>query len=491
MAKRSPIPDNGPPTSAQLAREFNLEDKGRENGRNGEPGLAQTGLDEVEIKVDGHCAKVLDTLRREYGKNVRIQEEKMYDWCLDGSDVVVSGKGIAIRDTDTKACLELKELVQEETPALQRLQREAQEAIGDMDTFKKNNGLERAADIPDRRIVSWCILILAFMIEVFVNGFFFATRVAGGFLEGFGQALLISFFNVGIVGLLAAIVIRYSRHYRDLPRMAGYIGILVVTVLVVVGNLFAAHYRDALPYDYPPEPSEMATAADLEGTVASCWRGDTADVANAEALCLLTTRWFSLEGFMSYMLMVFGIGFCAVGAWKWGSMDDPYPGYGKRERKRRKTEQELIQYRKQLLKVLTDRWTKLDDKQRVVFDEPLEQRKHTDTAIKERGRLHADFVGDFESLRASCQGAIEIYRTANRQARQDNQPVPSHWTETWRGPDWPHPGELTSLSICSEEKAVKRAQLERAALDKRLKNLSKCYERCKDDVDAMTRLRNA
>ncbi len=412
----------------------------------------------------------------------------MHDWCLDDKDIMGS---ISISDMDTKACQDLKELVVEQTPALQSLQRDAQGAIEDIKKFKKNNELERDADIPDKRVVSVCILILTFLIEVFVNGFFFSGQVEGGFVEGFGQALLISVFNVGIVGLLAAIVIRYSRHCRDLPRMAGYLGIVFVAVFVVLGNLFAAHYRDALPYDYPPEPPANATPAQLAGSVASCWGGDTADVANEEALCLLTTRWFILEGFMSYMLMVFGIGFCAVGAWKWGSLDDPYPGYGKRERKRRKTAQELDEYRIQILKILHDKSIAWENQQRNVSYNPHDQRKNTDNAIKEQARLHADFIRDFKNLRKNCQGAIEIYRMANKEARQDNQTIPSYWQEAWQGPDWAAPDELTSRSICSKEKAEKHAELVHIALGKRLRNINICYNKCTTDVESIARVKNA
>ena len=50
------------------------------------------------------------------------------------------------------------------------------------------------------------------------------------------------------------------------------------------------------------------------------------------------------------MLLLIGLAMCAAAAMDWYKTDDPYPGYGKRERRRRKTEDRLLeQDRRELL----------------------------------------------------------------------------------------------------------------------------------------------
>ena len=64
-----------------------------------------------------------------------------------------------------------------------------------------------------------------------------------------------------------------------------------------------------------------------------------------------------LGGFYSYMLLLVGLAMCAAAAMDWFKTDDPYPGYGKRERHRRKTEERLEQDRRELWATSTNSTT--------------------------------------------------------------------------------------------------------------------------------------
>ena len=196
--------------------------------------------------------------------------------------------------------------------------------------LSRKHQLERTPTIPDSLWKSSGLVAIAIFVETVLNGFFFGANMAGGVSGGVFLAALISAVNVIGFGFLGAATYRQIAHRADLRKLAGILGLVVVIVAALCFNFAVAHYRDALPPDYPPEPETVsAEATEAERQIAACWRGDSDIEASQEALCLFTTRMYRLDGFMSYLLLLIGLIACAIGAWEGSRMTDPYPGYGK------------------------------------------------------------------------------------------------------------------------------------------------------------------
>lgn len=324
-------------------------------------------------------------------------------------------------------------------------------------------------------------------------------------------------------------------------------GLGVVVVVAVFWNLFVAHYREALPYDYPPAPDTLLVAqagmtlpavsqspgADppveqspalqspagqspagqspagpapvtpsavagsptagspttqtpqADSLPETCWRGPDESDADQEALCLFRASPFGLGGFYSYMLLLIGLAMCAAAAMDWFKTDDPYPGYGKRERHRRKTEERLEQDRRELLADLNELHDDAARKLRNDFRDPVQARQ---LALSDYTKLHArhtDLWGFARDLAKSCSGALDIYRNANREAR--STPEPQVWHTPWVA-DWDLPEPPDSSSLMSEAEAEERSRQKHAVLEERERQLRDVHDECCELVNEFTRL---
>ena len=487
------------PTASSLVERFRLKQRGRERGQDGQPHTSQPTLDNIEMEVVGYCDDLYAKQRNEYHQHRSALEERMRPPPSDhGADPLVEN-----------TCKEMRDAVAEERPDMAGLAREAQHAVGEVNRFKRDEGRKADADYPASRVWLWGILVALVLGETLVNGLFFGANVEGGLLAGMTYAVLISVVNVAALGWMLATMVRQI-HHRDPRRKVGGLAVLTtVAVVAVFWNLFVAHYREALPPDYPPPPDTtlVAQSAAAQTPVAqtpvvaprtqppqadsvppTCWRGPDESHADQEALCLFRASPIGLNGFYSYMLLLIGLAMCAAAAMDWFKTDDPYPGYGKRERHRKKTEERLLEDRRELLGHLNELHDEAARKLRNDFRDPVEARQ---LALSDYGKLHArhtDLCGYARDLEKSCARALGIYRTANREAREARStPEPQVWQTAWAA-DWDLPEAPNRADLMSEAEAEQRSRQMHAALEQREQKLRDCHDECRELVNEITKL---
>ena len=465
------------PTAASLVERFRLKERGRERGQDGQPHPSQPTLDNVEMEVVGYCDDLYAKRRNEYHRHRSALEERMQPSPSErGADPLVEN-----------TCKEMKDAVAEERPDLAGLAREAQHAVGEVNRFKRDEGRNADADFPESRGWYWGVLLALVVVETLVNGLFFGANVEGGLLAGTSYAVLISVVNVGVLGWVLAAVVRQIHHRDPRRRIGGLAAFATVVGVAVFWNLFVAHYREALPPDYPPAPDTtlVAQAPATDSIPEPCWRGPDETHADQEALCLFRASPFGLNGFYSYMLLLIGLAMCAAAAIDWFKTDDPYPGYGKRERHRRKTEERLLDDRRELLGDLNELHDEAAARLRNDFRDPVEARR---LALSDYNKLHArhtELCGFARDLEKSCSGALGIYRTANREARSNDPP--QIWQESWAADrDLPEPPRKSDLM--SEAEAEQRSRQMHAALEEREQRMRDTHEECRELVNKITRL---
>ncbi len=517
MAKRSPTPDNGPPTSdqppdaktlANNSAEFGpkgLRGKGAQNGRLGKPSQNHPGLDGVEIMVKGVCQRMLGERMASYTNEIAVLDGRIDKAFIRSASSQSKGEyrdespsnNDAISEIHMKNALqELENIVTNERRNLERSTEKAQGTIDEVNHFKTTHNLKRDPTIPDSLRLSMGLLCIAIAVETVLNGFFFGNNMTGGILSGIFIAALISVVNVIVFGFLGATTYRQISYRIDsLRKLGGIVGLILVIFSALCFNFAVAHYRDALPSDYPPEPETVSVlASEAEREIASCWRGDR-DLqpsleSSQEAWCLFLTRRYRLDGFMSYLLFLIGLAACAFGAWECWKMTDPYPGYGKLGRKRQKHEDELEEERREVLERLENKWRELSAEQKNnAFNDPIDRWERTDDAIKTRDKRYKELRTYAGQLEDSCRGAIEIYRTANRGARKEDQPVPPHWDEPWEA-NFNLPEKPVVLRICSYAEAEKQQKKERDILKKQVEEIRTQLKKCEAEVEDITVLEN-
>ncbi len=469
-----------PPSVASLVEQFKLKERGRDRGRQNLPSSQSPRLDIPETEVVAHCEDLFTERQTEYNRHrVGFEERMRMPAETGGGDEVAE-----------QACLDMKEAVDEERAELENLARTAQQAIGDYHQFRREEGLKRDADYPESRILHIGLLLGLIAIETLVNGLFFGANVEGGLFAGTSYAVLISIVNVVGLGLIAAVLFRMTRHRQPLQKMIGWTVLAIVVFAAVVWNLFVGHYREALAVDFPPEPeppvvapatpAEPATQA--EG-VESCWRGPDEADADQEALCLFLENPVRLGGFYSYMLLLIGLLAWLLGAADWFHLEDPYPGYSRRDRKRKKGISDLTDECAELLEDLKEAHDEAQSSLAKGYTDPADSRKLALQAFDNLKRRHRDLRDFAESLEASIRGALDIYRTNNEETRKSPEPAiwRSSWQAGWRIPAAPNPAD-----VISEDDAAERSRVERAKLEMRQARLRDCLNKWQGEVNDFT-----
>jgi len=504
------------PTASSLVERFRLKERGRERGHEGQPHTSQPTLDNVETEVVAYCDDLYAKRRNEYHRHRSALEERLRPPPANrGADPLVE-----------KACKEMKDAVVEERPDLAGLAREAQHAIGEVNRFRRDEARTADADFPESRGWHWGLLVALIVVETLVNGLFFGANVEGGLLAGTSYAVLISVVNVGVLGWLIAALVRVIHHRDPRRRVGGLAALTAVAAVAVFWNLFVAHYREALPPDYPvppdttmvaqsvvPQvPAELAAVGDsplaqspadaapgaqlpagqtgvqsqpADSVPETCWRGPEETHADQEALCLFRASPFGLTGFYSWMLLLIGLAMCAAAAMDWFKTDDPYPGYGKRERRRRNTEERLLDDRRELLGHLNELHDDAARKLRSDFRDPVEVRQLALGDLNKLDARHTDLSDFARDLEKSCRGALDMYRTANREARTTAEP--RIWQTPWAA-DWDLPEPPDRSRLTSEAEAEERSRLMHEALEQRERKLRDCHDECRELVNEITRL---
>lgn len=470
---------NPHPYTQSLVERFRLIERGRERGKNNQPVPTQPGLDRVETEVVDYCGHLFSEKKDAYRRTARLAKQRAVPpVSAIGADAEVE-----------KACDRMRGRVQEERPTLKGLHRSAQKAIDDLKDFKKTHLLTREAHVPKNLASSFGILVALLVLETLINGLFFGQNMETGMFGGVAYAALISIINVGVFGLLAASAIRQISHLDQTRKTGGGLLLVAVVAVAVVWNLAVAHYREALPADYPPHPevAEIATTS-VEPQIADCWRGPNEADADGEAICLLVNNWFSLNGFQSYMLMLIGMLMCGVAAWKWMRMTDLYPGFGRMEKHRLETEQELLDERQDLLERLSDDLQVAETQQHSLFVDPVRNWKRAMEAHEDLEQSYQGLSDFAKELEEQCLSAIETYRTANREAPR-SEPEPAFWSKPWKA-NWEMPAKpsLDKHELRDRNRAQIESENARNQRDERLAKLRKCADECKAEVGQITRI---
>ena len=468
---------NRPPAPSDLVKRFDLLKKGHENGSFNLPPATQPGLDSVESEVESWCHSYHKERLEAYRKD---RDELTGRMKLERPE----------EDADAMAeehCQSMKATVGTAKRYLSPRRKAVEDSREKLRAVMDKHGLDETATprVPESVAKFAGTLGLLILIETLVNGFFFGAHMSGGLLGGTSTAVLISLINVLGLGWAAGMLVRMTAHRHDLVRLFGVLGILVVLAAAVLLNLFVAHFRDALPDDYPPAPEETTSLEDCLSGVT----GEGPVQAGREARCLMFKGHdiprdgfsFALDGFESYILMAIGLMMFGWAAWKWWRRQDPYPDFSQAAQDCERAKHDLDASEGDLLEELER------DRKRAVEQQELHARKldpvaHYDRAsdaYDELCKRLSECREDAEYLEKSCRSAIASYRSENRALR--TEPEPKSWGADWTA-NWKLPEAPIKPDIGTRTEAKIRAAEAKAVKELRIKKLNDCYKECETDI---------
>lgn len=476
---------NQRPDSGFLVKKFDLLRRGRQNGSLNNPPATEPGLDPAEAEVEGHChghlKERLDAYRREQDALLgRMKLERPEE----DSDAVAE-----------EACQAMQSMIRTAKPDLEGHRERVEECRSTIEILKEKYGLDgsEAPKMPESWLKFGGILSALIVIETMINGIFFGANLRGGLLGGMTYAAIISIVNVvalGAAGGLLAAWLFGRAPITDPQRLSGILCLLVVVALGVLLNLGVAHYREALPADYPPAPDSVENVLAVatptpasEGFVAAdCWQGEDEIAAGREAICLFWNQWFVLNDFQSYVLMLIGLAMFVGAAWKWWGKQDPYPGFGQASQDRQRAEKALNSYVGDLLEELERR--RAEAVQRLErldrLSDPVAFHDRASEAYDQLRKRHLELCEDAEYLQESCRSAIASYRSANRAAPR-TEPEPASWQTEWTA-NWKLPEAPVEPDIGSRSDAQRRAIEAKSAKDAWIEKVNSGYKQCATEV---------
>lgn len=205
-------------------------------------------------------------------------------------------------------------------------------------------GVHYVSSHPKVPLFQMSIIALMILFESAANAYFFAKQSEFGLAGGIFQAaavslanVAVSFFIIGYWGLRhVSMPLDWSNNgfnRRNLYVLNGLIAIIIGSILVLLVNLSAAHYRNildiqALGLEMPdgigskifphfmvnPNVCEAILTSDLGNTIGS---------AATNAMC----RPFAIHSLDAMVLLALGLAIASVAAFEGRRLDSPFPGF--------------------------------------------------------------------------------------------------------------------------------------------------------------------
>jgi hypothetical protein len=434
------------PSLEELKAELHLRKRAIANGRKELPPSDSTRPDEVEGGIRERLARE----KRKIDKKYELQRESLRGKLAR----LQSGTGVAdIKSQVIGAVTDFKVAADQTITDLYVVYRRAEGHQNALKIFREKNKLTAPASYPDSQLLYWGIIGIILVIEIALSAYFFSQGHSMGYLGGVSLAVAVSVCNIGLTIVASLLLLRQLFHRNWLRRIFfGAIYGLTLACVVLI-NFFFAHVRDVMsaPNFFADNPTG---AVPVQAIVHTLLSGS-----------------FALQSLDSYLFLGITTFFCLIAIIDVYKMDDPYPGYGRRERHFERAYEDWVDQKEQSLSNLA---TSRDRKIQAVegFKDQLHEKSMLQTALlqnahdislKQTQLLHL-LIGQEQEL-------VDFYRSLNRASRKT--PPPTYFDEqTSEGT----PDTIDPLRpLISNEDLLDQQRAYDAAREEAAKNMHQAY----------------
>jgi hypothetical protein len=375
-------------------------ERGRENGLRDVPPSDVTVFDSVERDMVAFFAGQQKRAHDMCEQQLQVFDERIRNLAVTFLHSDIAGRVHA-------ASADLRALGQRGRNELFDLQRRVTSLASELMEFRAAHHLRRDAEFPESRTWHFAILGGLLLIETVLNGLMLAQGTAGGRLEGFTQALVLSALNLSIGFLMGRIALPLARHRRLVTRLLGGLIMIVAITASITFNLLVGHYRDALG-------------------------GPSPETAPHDAGVAFAAHPFQLADLNSWALCGLGLLFAAVAAYDTFRMDDPYWGYGRRWRRNEQMHADFIAERQYLMTEAAEFRDEALDAIGRAEEDTVRAGQHTETLRRQQRAVLDKFSAYQDYLERTGALLLGEYRGANERTRKSKTPV--HFSEDWQLP---------------------------------------------------------
>lgn len=388
----------------RIAGRLDLARKGEARAKLGLPRPDATSPDDIELAVAS-----------EIGDLARMAHDALLDYLHAlrnrAAPILASDRPDQIRGIAYTAVTKMLADVRNGVGALFNRRRDMVLAHRDLDAFMQQNRLSRPATYPDSRFWHFSILVLLWASESAANAFLLGEASEFGVLGGFVDMVFISFVNLTMGFFIGTLVLPQLRHVSVMRKLVFAPTLILGFAALLVFDLFVGHYRDVI----------AVSAGDL----------DVVDFG-ARALEKLRRSPLGLSDFKSWIFVLVGLIFAAfamIDGWRW---DDPYPGYGAKDRHQKRL---IIEYGR-LFESLQNRLRDMAAEEMGSVDENAERAgRHQQelVAIRERMKgLREKLRVYYSQLELAGRRLVETYRQANLAVRGDGAQPPAYFNDPFK-----------------------------------------------------------
>jgi hypothetical protein len=376
---------------AKLAADLGVGKMGAQRGANEEPSSDSAVFDDIETRI---VERVEAEKNSAHG--IVLDELHLYKERLSGLDF--EGRFATIRQAAPAAVTEFRAEAALGRDELHGLRRHLRDVEAERDDFRRRHKLKRAARwaAGGSLTLKVGILLVLFVFEVFLNGFFLSKGSELGYVGGAAEALIFALFNIGVSFLAGAVGVRELNHRNYIRKLFGLVALVGYVVLAVLLNLTLAHYREAA--------------------------GSLVSDAGQEVLVRLRTNPLGIADVKSWLF--FGIGImCSLIAFGDSYLIfDPYPGYGMLEKRRAGAYEAYINRKNELIAaLLTIRDQAIEILEEANRDLSV-RRSEYDAILESRTRLLRLFEAHQAHLDRTANALLTTYREANKRSRKTPPP---------------------------------------------------------------------
>jgi len=401
----------------KIKNDLNLVNEGHKRGEKNLPPSHSEVFDDVEHRIITTIETELKRQQQSFSDQLNAYHQYITGLDLENEAINISGAA-------QRASTEFVVKVDEGKATLFTQWRNSCMIENQWNDFRKKHGLQYPADYPLSRLWNFAIIILILGVESILNGSFLARGLETGYIGGVVQAFVIAAINVFFGVFLGDSIVRHLFHRNYMLRAIAMIELPISCGFAVFFNLLVGHYRDALGGADPMHASDLAMKT-------------------------FAAQPFALAALQSWMLFAMGLFFWLVAAIDGFKMDDPYPGYGKINRKHEEIIQDYTNEKANIIDDLNRTRDRALDYIHEARRSLAEGRATLSSALNCRSRLVHLFEAHQTYLSRAANDLLSVYRNANMNAR--TTPAPQHFNSCYALPKQP---SSTSLPKAINEKLL-------------------------------------
>ncbi|MDJ1465969.1 hypothetical protein [Nitratireductor sp. GZWM139] len=385
----------------KIAKEMELAELGEKRGSEEQPPKTAKAFDDVESSIIEYVQEAKRTSHQKLEDRLHLYARRVAGLNLDEQlGMLQQANTSSLSDFNAEISNGLDELHAKRT--------DLKAATDELNAFKKEHRLERVARVNSGLTISlkWGILVLVFLVESILNGFFLSKGNEQGILGGVTEALAFSFVNIGAALLLAYYGARGITHRSFLRKLIAAGAILVYVAGAIIINLLLAHYRE------------------VSGTFMSG--------AGLEAIKNMRADPFGLNDISSWMLFLVGLLFSVIAFIDGCLLSDPYFGYAGVEKRRLARRDDYIATKAEQIEYLQEVRDEHNEQVEDILKELSARKREYAAILTSRNRIAALFDEHQAQLEEACRQLLAKYREANVQAR--STAAPRHFSQVYKLP---------------------------------------------------------